>query len=348
MPRKKAPDNHNPHTQRYKNWITWVSANQIKNLFGFYPTHNISCFKQFFTDISDRTLSPYHPNQQNILSFEPDNFKSSVLNRIYKQVTHECNILPETPICPDFLNISQAYDSINLYEMKAKMQTKEKNIPSISMNFGQVIKYMIQANKWTSDLNINSDLMIICYLYTLDTEIRNINSIQEVAKHLHTNDIVLIPYDYITEYNQSFARKIEKFGLDIEKIEQGNIAETNKLKEKLKRNTRNNSTFFTISSKEIQDIINQNIPNSYQTTIKTPAEVIYTGQDSSLNTPEQYIRFTCAENGTRLSNFFKEITGNFPNLKDTGINTGLIDHLNPTGYQTGKSGYSPTKISDFC
>ncbi|MEA2004357.1 MAG: hypothetical protein U9O53_05405, partial [archaeon] len=199
-----------------------------------------------------------------------------------------------------------------------------------------------------SDLNINSDLMIICYLYTLDTEIGNINSIPEVAEHLHTNDIVLIPYDCITEYNPSFARKIEKFGLDIEKIEQGNTTEINRLKKGLKMNTRNNSTFFTISSKEIQDIINQDIPNSYQTTIKTPAEVIYTGQDSSLNTPEQYIRFTCAENGTRLGNFFKEITGNFPNIKDTGINAGLIKHLNPADCQIRKAGYSPTKISDFC
>ncbi|MCK5321825.1 MAG: hypothetical protein KAJ47_01040 [Candidatus Aenigmarchaeota archaeon] len=346
MLKKKSSNNHNPHTQLYKNWITLVSANHIKNILNFYPTHNIKCFKQFFTDISDGMLCPYPPNQQNILSFEPDNFKNSVLNRIYGQITHESDILPEKLICPDFLNVSQAYDSINIYEMKAKMQTEGKDIPPISMNFGQVIKYMTQANKWASDLNINSDLMIICYLYTLDTEIRNINSIPEVAKHLHIKDIVLIPYEYIKEYNLNFAKKVEEFKLDIEKIELGDTAEINRLENKIKKNTKNNSAFFTMSSKEIYDIINQKGPNTFQTTLKTPAEVIE-GYKTSLKTPEQDIRITCIENGKRLDTFFKEITGSFTDLENIYINNGLLEHLNSADYKTGKNTYSTKKTLDI-
>ncbi|MCK4808546.1 MAG: hypothetical protein KAS90_02900 [Candidatus Aenigmarchaeota archaeon] len=346
MSKKKVPDNHNPHTQLYKNWITWVSANHIENIFGFYQTHNVNNFRQFFTDISEGTLCPYDSNQQNILSFEPANLKSPILDGIYKQITHETDILPKRPICPDFLNISQACNSINMYEMKAKMQKKGGKISSISMNFEQVIKYGIQTKKWASDLNIKSDLMIICYLYTLDKEIGNINSIPEVAEHLHINDIVLIPYDYIKEYNPNFARKIEKFGLDIEKIEQGNTTEINRLKRELKNNTKNNSTFFSISGKEIQAIINQDIPNTYQKTIKSPAEIIKTGKNNSIETQEQDITFTCAENGTKLGEFFREITGNFANIKDTGINSGLLKSFNFAGHQRNDR-YSTKKISQF-
>ncbi|MBW6461689.1 MAG: hypothetical protein K0B07_01435 [DPANN group archaeon] len=336
MPIKKRQTNHHPQIQRNKNVLSHISSFHVSNLFGLTPTGNIKQFNKFFNDLSRDTLCLSDLEQKNIHTFN-DSSEYTQLDQAYDRIiTHKEEITdPNMQLCPDFLKQCPTTNKIDVYEMKAKMKDKNK-IPSISFNIEQFLKYKISlADKW------NSDFMIICYLYTLEKDIMNIKEPRNIAKEIQPTDIVFIPSDYIIQYNPNLKNTLKRLNLDIDSIKNDGQNMLNNLKTELeKQKYKNNSAYFSISAKDLSDIItNKTTHKVYQQQIEIPTETVKwtdaQGTNRRLITNNKQIQLSCIENGKTLNNFWNGITNTIPEIETNGgLYNGLSHYLEQHSYNT--------------
>ena len=347
MPVKKALNNHHSKTQSNKNFISYIASIHTENMLKLHPASKVSSFTQFFKDLSNNTLDIYNPESGNAYQAYPHNIEQSILNEAYQSVMQ--NGLP-TNSCPDFLGINQDTGKIDPYEMKCRRiynsNGSGEKIPSISLNIEQFLKYKIDlADRW------DSDFMIICYLYTIDKDIRKIKDPRIIAKNIYPKHIVLIPAEYIIDHSANFENALKRIGITIDDIENKNPDILNIVKQELKK-TENNAAYFTLGAKEISDIIKDEAKNKvHQKELITQKEVLRWQDNENkerwMKLESEKIMVSCIKNGTNLDAFFKRITENMKSIEENGsIHNGIPDFLKQ--FPKKIAPVNPIKISQFC
>jgi len=344
---KKKLLNINSAVQSNKNFISYIASIQAANMLGLHPTSRISSFTQFFKNLSNNNLNQYCPDLEDTGCTDLHQIEQSILNEAYQSVMQ--NGLP-TNSCPDFLKINEDTNKIDAYELKCRrMYTSngsEEKIPSISLSIEQFLKYKIDlADRW------DSNLIITCYLYTIDKNIKNIKEPRTIAKNMHPKHVLLIPAGYIIEHNDNFRNALDKLGITIDDIENKNPDILDIVKRELK-NTKNNAAYFTLGAKEISDIINDETENKvHQRELITQKEMLIWQDNENkgrrLYLDKMKIRVSCVENSTRLDTFFNSITAYMESIEEKGsIHNGIADFLElfPKDINTAQN----TKISQFC
>jgi len=343
---KKKPLNINPTVQSNKNFISEIASIQTANMLDLHPTSRTSSFTQFFKDLSNNNLNQYCPDLEGTDCTYLHNIEQSILNEAYHSVIQ--NDLP-TNSCPDFLRINEDTNKIDAYELKCRRiytsNGSEEKIPSISLSIEQFLKYKLDlADRW------DSNLIITCYLYTIDKNIKNIKEPRTIAKNMQPKHVLLIPAGYIIEHNDNFRNTLDKLGITIDDIENKNPDILNIVKQELKK-TKNNAAYFTLGSKDISDIIKNKAENDvHQRELITQKEVLRWQDNENkerwMNLKGENIIISCVENGTRLDTFFNRIIDNIESIKEYGsIHNGIDDFLKqfPKNINTTKS----TKLSQF-
>ncbi len=347
MSGKKALNSHHPGVQSSKNFISYIASIHTENMLNLHPASKVSSFTQFFKDLSNNTLDIYNPESGNAYQAYPHNIEQSILNEAYQSVMQ--NGLP-TNSCPDFLGINQDTGKIDPYEMKCRRiynsNGSGEKIPSISLNIEQFLKYKIDlADRW------DSDFMIICYLYTIDKDIRKIKEPRTIARDISPKHIVLIPADYIIDHNDNFKNTLKRIGITIGDIKDKNPEILNIIKQELKK-TNYNAAYFTLGSKEISDIINNNTDNKvHRRELITQKEVLRWHDNEKkarwMKLESEKIMVSCVKNGTNLDAFFKRITENMKSIEENGsIHNGIPDFLKQ--FPKKIAPVNPIKISQFC